>query len=176
MTLNLFLLLCVEENSGRNFALWGQGYKKPNIRSTFLSRSLLWVGKVPIKRGVPWQCRQKVLKSVGWGLSRLKDISTLDFSTPSFNLGPFNPRLFNHELFNSGFFKSWCITFWSICRPAKYVHVHVKLVQKAECHYPRIFWPSYGPALILPMDYGRQIKPFFNDIPNFWVWVDKLGW
>ena len=37
-------------------------------------------------------------------VSRLKDISTLDFSNPSFNPGPFNPRIFNHELFNPELF------------------------------------------------------------------------
>ena len=24
-------------------------------------------------------------------------------------------------------------------------------------------------------DYGRQIKPFFIEIPNFWAWADNLG-
>ena len=24
-------------------------------------------------------------------------------------------------------------------------------------------------------DYGRPMKPFFNNIPNFWAWADKLG-
>ena len=27
----------------------------------------------------------------------------------------------------------------------------------------------------LGTDYGRPIKPFFNEIPNFWAWADNLG-
>ena len=31
-------------------------------------------------------------------------------------------------------------------------------------------------CLLTSTDYGRPMKPFFNDILIFWTWADKLGW
>ena len=32
-----------------------------------------------------------------------------------------------------------------------------------------------GKAMGMNTDYGRPMKRFFIEIPNFWAWADKLG-
>ena len=33
----------------------------------------------------------------------------------------------------------------------------------------------YGNCIYYNPDYGRPMKPFFIEIPNFWAWTDNLG-
>ena len=37
------------------------------------------------------------------------------------------------------------------------------------------FVQLFGDLMSGITDYGRPMKPFFIEIPNFWAWVDNLS-
>ena len=59
------------------------------------------------------------------------------------------------------------------------MNVHIKLTKSKKR------WENIGDKhiklrldarwVIYDTDYGRPMKPFLNEIQNFWVWADKLG-
>ena len=80
-----------------------------------------------------------------------------------------------HSSFQFGFQKLWCNVFTGekrmqdTTRPRwlKWTTYHLIVY---------VVMSDFNVSLAASTDYGRQMKPFFNDIPNFWAnWADRLN-
>ena len=58
---------------------------------------------------------------------------------------------------------TWCWAFPPRCSKYK---IQIKTIYRTEVSFD---W------IIAVADYGRPMKPFFIEIPNFWAWADNLG-
>ena len=89
-----FLCLCLSTKQCDINEFRTESFDNNNKNKCTVSKNkVIWVV------GILYQTYIIHLKLSHRGVSRLKEISTLDFSTPSFN-----PRLFNHELSNDRLF------------------------------------------------------------------------